>query len=894
MSTRHLNQLFSPTSIAVIGASNRPRSVGSVVMHNLLGGGFSGPILPVNPRHASVAGVLAYPNIAALPLCPDLAVLCTPPTTIPGLISEIGERGTRAVVVMTAGLSEATDDRGRSVNGLMLEAARPHRLRILGPNCVGVLVPLAGLNASFSHVAALPGRIAFVSQSGAFCTVVLDWARARGIGFSHFISLGNIADIDFGDVLDFLGSEPQTTAILLYIESIGRDASRKFMSAARAAARNKSVLVIKSGRFAEGARAAASHTGALAGADDVYDAAFQRAGMLRVYEIDEIFEAVETLGRARRLRGDRLVILTNGGGPGVTATDALIGGGGRLADLAPETIARLNKILPATWSGGNPVDIIGDATEQRYTDALGILAEDPNTDAVLVMNAPTAIASTEDAARAVVSATAGRSRNLLSCWLGGEAADRGRRILSAAGIATYDTPDSAVRAFLHMVQYRRNQEMLMEVPQSTPSGFVPAKATARLVIENALLSDRSIMTEPEAKAVLSAYGIPIVETRIAASPDAAVTVAKEVGYPVALKILSPDITHKSDVGGVVLDLEGPEELKAAAEAMRARLTSLVPDAKLLGYSVQAMARRPRAHELIVGMTTDPIFGPVILFGQGGTAVEVIADKSIGLPPLNMHLAELLIQKTRVSRLLAGYRNRPAADLDAVKLTLVQISQLIVDIPEVVEVDINPLFADDEGVLALDARIRVEHATTAGPYRLAIRPYPTELEETIRLRDDRRLLLRPIRPEDEPAHHRFISRLTPEDIHFRFFGAIKEIPHSEMARLTQIDYDREMAFIATTLPKDGPPETLGVVRIGTDPDNETAEFAIIVRSDYKGHGLGRALLQKIIRYCRDRKTRRVVGQVLFENEEMLGLATALGFEKKLLAEDHIYELTLALS
>jgi acetyltransferase len=891
MSIRHLDSLFHPKSVAVIGASNQPRSVGAVVMRNLLAAGFAGPVMPVNPKHQAVSGVLTYPDVANLPLAPDLAVICTPSATVPELVRQLGERGTRAAAVLSAGLGEASAEDGKRLQAEMLDAARPHLLRILGPNCLGLIVPGAGLNASFSHTSALPGKIAFLSQSGALCTAVLDWAEASNIGFSHFVSLGNGADVDFGDLLDYLGGDPATRAILLYIESI--TAARKFMSAARAAARNKPVIAIKAGRAREGAEAALSHTGALAGSDDVYDAALRRTGMLRVFETDALFDAVETLARFGRLRGDRLAVVTNGGGPGVLATDALVLSGGRLAKLSEATVGRLDALLPATWSRGNPIDIIGDADGARYAATLEALLDDPGADAILVMHAPTAISSGEDAARAVVQVAERSKRSLLTSWLGRASADRAREIFAAAGIATYDTPDKAVRAFVQLVEYRRNQDALMETPPSAPIDFSPDVGAARRVIEAALAEGRDLLSEPEAKAILAAYGVPAVETRIATSPADAARIAAEFGFPVALKILATEITHKSDVGGVQLDLATPNDVQNAAKAMRDRVAELAPGAEIQGFTVQHMARRPNAHELIVGAMTDPTFGPVLLFGQGGIGVEAIGDRALGLPPLNMSLAREMVSRTRVARLLEGYRDRPAADLQAICLTLVQVSQMIVDLPEIVELDINPLFADESGVLALDARMRITPASGSGADRLAIRPYPRELEEWVELRSGQRVLLRPIRPEDEPAHQAFHASLAPEDIRYRFFGLIRALPHSEMARFTQIDYDREMAFIATASNRKGEPETLGVVRTVSDPDNIRAEYAIIVRSDMKRHKLGQLLLEKMIRYCRSRGTTEIVGQVLPDNRAMLGLVHRLGFKSRLLPDADAVEVKLVL-
>ncbi len=892
MSVHNLHKLFKPRSVTVIGASNRPRSVGAVVMRNLLQGGFEGPIMPINPKYQAVAGVLTYPDVEALPVVPDLAVICTPPATVSDIIRRLGERGTGAAVVVTAGLGQAEDPGGGTVRDAMLEAAGRYDMRILGPNCLGLLVPGAGLNASFAHLPARPGRIAFVSQSGALCTAVLDWTHAHDIGFSHFISLGDAADLDFGVVLDYLGSEPQTRAILLYIESIRE--RRTFMSAARAAARNKPVLVIKSGRNPEGAKAAASHTGALAGSDDVYDAAIRRAGMLRVQNIGELFAAVETLARARPLTGERLAIMTNGGGIGVMAVDSLVEGKGLLAELSPETVTSLDQVLPATWSRSNPVDIIGDAPGERYYKAAKILSEAPEVDALLVMHAPTAIASSMDAAKAIIDATRNVQGNILTSWVGEEVVEPARRMFSEAGIPTYYSPQQAVGAFLHVVQYRRNQVMLMETPPSAPTEFTPATQSARLVIENSLANGHETMSEPEAKAVLAAYGVPTVETHIARDAAGAVAMAREVGFPVALKILSPDISHKTDVGGVDLFLDTPDAVHKAAETMLANVRQRRPDAQVSGFTVQKMAQRPGAHELIIGVTTDPIFGPVILFGHGGTAVEVIGDRAVALPPLNMSLARELISRTRIAKLLGGYRDRPPVDMDALCLALLQVSQLVVDIPEILELDINPLFADEHGVLALDARLRVAPTTDGGGHgRLAIRPYPKGLEERYRLRSGREVLLRPIRPEDEPEHIEFLSRLTPEDIRFRFFGGLKELPHSEMARLTQIDYDREMAFIATAPREAGGRETLGVVRTVTDPNNERAEFAIIVRSDMKGQRLGWKLLDKMIGYCRSRGTSLMVGQTVKENSRMLELASRTGFSRRNIPDEDVVEVTLKL-
>ena len=892
MSVRHLDALFRPRSVAVVGASRDPRGLGHVVLRNLLRGGFEGPVMPVHPEAEAVAGVLCHRDVASLPVAADLAVICTPAATVPALVDALGRHGTRAVVVLAAGASRAVTPDGRPVPEAMLEAAGAHGLRLLGPNSLGLLAPGAGLNASFAHAAARPGDLAFLSQSGAVCTAVLDWALGRSVGFSHFVSLGDGLDVDAADVIDYLGADPEVSAILLYLESVR--CARKFLSAARAAARTKPVLVVKGGRVAEGARAAATHSGALAGSDAVYDAAFRRAGMLRVERIQDLFDAAETLARAhRRARGERLAILTNGGGLGVLATDALLIGGGSLAKLAPATLEAIDRVAPPTWSRANPADIIGDAPPERYAGALRALREDPGVDTVLVIHAPTALAASDDVARTVVEtlAAAPERHPVLASWLGGRQAEPGRRLLREAGVPTFDTHDEAVSAFLDLVAYRRNQEALTETPPSLPQGFEPRTEAAREVIRKTLAAGREQLSEPEAKAVLAAYQVPVVETRVVADGAEAARAAREIGLPVALKILSPDVVHKSDVGGVCLDLATPEAVEAAASAMAERLAEHDPKARLEGFTVQAMARRPGARELFVGAASDAVFGPVVLFGEGGTAVEVIGDRAVGLPPLNPPLARQLVEQTRVARRLAGFRNVPPADLAAVTRTLVQISQLLIDLPEVVELDVNPLLADARGVLALDARVVL--TGSPDPARLAIRPYPRHLEEEVTLRSGRRVWLRPIRPEDEPAHAAFFGRLEPEDVRFRFFNLVRRMPHSQLARYTQIDYDREMAFIATAPNDADEPETLGVARAVFLGDGREAEFAIVVRSDLKGQGLGRALLEKLIAYSRSRGTHTVVGQVLPDNRAMLDLTRSLGFESRLLSDDGVVEVRLHL-
>ena len=875
MSVRNLVQLFEPRSVAVIGASNAPRHVGNVLMRNLLDGGIAGPIMPVNPKYHAVAGVLAYPDVASLPETPELAVVCSPDETVPAVIDALGARGTAVAVIVNDGLARLHDADGRSLRDAAVEAARRHGMRLLGPGSLGVLAPHTGLNASLSHVGALPGRLAFVSQSGAICTAVLDWARAKGIGFSHFVALGDSVDLDFGDVLDYLATDPDTGAILLYIDEIRE--RRNFMAAAGAGPRPPPGGGGAGGGGAgRGGAASTAQRGALVRPDEVFDAALRRAGILRVYDIDELFAAVETLGRARTVRGEHLAILHNGGGTGVMAVDELRLGGGRCAQLAPETCSTLAAALPEGSATCNPLDLGVNASAQRYAQCLKTVLADPGVNAVLVVHAPTATTPSEEIAQAVIGvARELSSARILTSWVGAGAMEAARHLFAEAGLPTYDTPSSAVKAFLHVMNFHRNQEMLMQTPPSLPSEFQPDVAAARAIVERALGRGDGLMTEPDAKAALAAYGIPVVATRIAESVEQAVAVAGEIGFPLALAVLSPDIAHRWDVGGVALHLESVDEARAAAAGMVKRIGELMPQARIAGFTLQRMVPRTNARQLFVAVTSDPLFGPVIVFGEGGRAVELLGDHAVGFPPLNLPLARELISRTRIDRLLQSHRDRPAADIDALCLALVKVSQMIVDMPEIVELDINPLFADERGVVCIDAHMRVQ-ALAGRTSRLAIRPYPKGLEQAARLRDGRDILLRPIRPEDEPAHHALIARMSPEDLRLRFFSYVRELRHAQMARLTQVDYDREMAFIATAPDEHGEPETLGVVRTVTDPDNESAEFAVLVRSDLKGQGLGSMLMKKIIDYCRSRGTAEIKGLVLASNESMIGLARSLGF------------------
>lgn len=873
MTIRNFEFLLAPKSVALLGASPTPGSIGRIVGANLLAGGFSGPIWLVNPRYTEIEGHACYHSIGELPGAPDLAVIATPPATIPGLISELGARGTRAAVVISAGVTPA-------LRQAMLTAARPYLLRIEGPNCLGLMLPSIGLNASFCHRLPPKGDLALVSQSGALITAIVDWASGRGIGFSHVVSLGDMADTDFGDFLDYLAGDTESLAILLYMEQLTH--APKFMSAARRAARAKPVIVIKAGRHAEGAQAAMSHTGALAGSDTAYDAAFRRAGLLRVTELEELFEAAEMLSRSQRLVGDRLAILTNGGGAGVLAADRLADLEGRLAKLPAATLAALDAVLPATWSKGNPVDIIGDADAERYQRALDQLLACDDADAILVMNCPTALASSTDIAQGVVDCAeryrenGGTSKPLLANWLGDGAAEGGRRVLIEHHIPTFETPAAAIRGFMQLVRYSRAQDELMRTPPASPPDFSVDGATALKVIADALASNREMLSEVEAKTLLAAYGIPVVQTRVARSPEDVGTIAAEIlstDRACVVKILSDDITHKSDVGGVQLGLQDAETAREAARRMGERIGREHPQARIAGFTVQPMVRRPNAHELIIGMSVDATFGPMMMFGAGGTAVEILRDTARALPPLDLMLAHALIRQTRVDRLLGGYRSRPPADRNAIALVLVQVSALVIAHPEIIEIDINPLLADEAGAVALDARVRVARRPQYERPSFAIRPYPVEWERREALVDLGDVLLRPIRPEDEHLYAALIARQTPEDLRMRFFTPHPDLSHKLIARLTQIDYAREMAFVAI---EQANGELMGISRLSADPEYERAEFAVVVRSDLKGRGLGWKLMQHLMAYARHEGLSELYGTVLTENKAMLRMCEELGF------------------
>lgn len=893
MTTRNIAQFFSPRSVAVVGATSRAGAVGSVLVRNILSGRLDAPVYAVNPARSHVHALPAWPDVASLPEVPELAIIATLPATIPGIVSELGEKGTRAAIVISAGFSEGGSAAGRDLQQAMLDAAQPHILRIIGPNCLGVMAPHAGLDATFARAAPASGGLAFVTQSGAVATAVVDWAADRNIGFSHVVSLGGMADVDFGDLLDYLATDRLSRAVLLYVEAV-TDA-RKFMSAARAASRVKPVIVIKAGRFPESAEAAASHTGALAGADAVYDTAFRRAGLLRVTSLDQLFTAAETIGRLAEPKGSSLAILTNGGGAGVLAVDSLIQRGGALAALGDETFAKLDAVLPPTWPKANPIDIIGDADESRYRASLEIVMGDPAVDAVLVMNCPTGISQGTGIADAVIGVIGvPPAKPVLTNWLGGGSAEPSRQLFARHGVPTYATPDDAIEAFSFVDRYRKAQFDLYEVPPSIPEDFTVDTETTRRIFDTVISEGRQMLNGAEAGDVLAGYGIPTARQTVALGLEDIATAAASLPGPWVLKILSKEISHKSDVGGVVIGLETPDRLAAAADAMLARVAAERPDARVDGFLVQEMVRMKDARELIVGINEDPQFGPIILFGAGGTSVEIVADTALALPPLNMMLARELIGQTRVHDLLKGYRDRPPVDLDAVALTLIKVAQLAIDFGELKELDINPLLAGPGGVVALDARIRVDSYGGHPHRRLAIKPYPSELEQQIDLPDGRSFLLRPIRGEDEPQLSAGFGRLTPEEVRFRFFVPMKTLTHTVASRLSQINYDREMALILTQPGRPGTTEIFGVARLAADPNNESAEYALIVRSDLTGLGLGTRMLKTILDYARKRGIAVVHGNVLRENCRMLKLCDELGFRiENVPAEPEIVRTSLVL-
>lgn len=878
MSVQRLAEFMSPKSVAVIGASNQPHRPGFVVMRNLLAGGFAGPIMPVTPNYQAVCGVLAYSEVADLPQSPDLAVICTRGERVPALLAELGEIGCRNVLILAAGMKQSWFSQGVTLEQQVLSVARHYQIRLLGPNCLGLQRPNLGLNASFAHSQALPGKLAFVSQSAAVCSTILDWAHAKNIGFSHFISLGDAADIDFAELLDYLGQDPNTQAILLYIDTIAK--RRHFMSAARAAATTKPIIVLKTGRTQSGAAAAELHTGGLAGSDRVYDAAISRAGMLRVNDLHELFAAVQTLAHAPKLSGERLTILTNGGGPGVMAVDTLVQKGGRLTELSSDTKSKLQALLPAAASLNNPVDIMGDAAPRRYSQALKVLMDAPEVHTVLILHSPTAMAPgrlyADELIKTIKTYPLMARPTILTNWMGEDAAVAPRKRFGIAGIPTYRTPEGAATAFMHLVQYRRNQKQLLEVPESTNDslGFAPERAK-QFIAEQLHAQPTATLSTVDIAALLNCYHIASIDSQVGKTPSQAATIAKQIGFPVALKILSPDIQQKSDVGGVALHLADEVQVEQTAQAMLNRIGSAYPDAHVTGFTIQQMAKRAGAQELRIVVTNDPIFGPVIALGESG---HESLDRStvMSLPPLNVALARYQVIQALAKGVVRDRAMPERLDRFEIARLLSKVSQMVVDNPQIRYLELNPVLASGCELTVLDSQLQLDAALNDSLQRLAIRPYPKELEEWFTLKDGRTVLLRPIRPEDEPNHQRFDQSLNSEDRYKRFFGQAPKFSAEQMARFTHIDYDREMAFIAHFEDDAGNSETLGVGRVTMDPDQQEAEFSIVIASNLKGQGLGKKLLAKLIQYAQGRDVKAITGLTLPGNSDMIGLAKHLGF------------------
>ncbi|MFH0265161.1 bifunctional acetate--CoA ligase family protein/GNAT family N-acetyltransferase [Vibrio rumoiensis] len=890
-----LGKLLKPSSIAVIGASQRPFRAGSIVMQNLLSGGFQGAIMPVTPKYKSVSGVLAYPNIEQLPLIPDLVIVCTKAKYNKAIFTELAAKGAGAVIVVSSDMYQSEGDSELSIDEECLAIARQSGMRILGSNSLGLMLPWINLNASLSPVTASQGSIAFISQSAAVCTTILDWASDKQIGFSAFVSLGNAVDVDFPELLDSLSVDNKTSAILLYVDSI-KDA-RIFMSAARSASRNRRILVLKSGRSLEGQQAATLHTRGSQSIDIIYDSAIKRSGMLRVNNTHELFAALETLTHSVPLRGERLAIMTNGGGPAIMAVDELIQRGGKLATLTDETIEQLNQILPPSWSHSNPIDLVGDADSSRYSEAMNILLDSDAIDAILVMHSPSAISHPTQTAQAVIETVKkhkkSRRFNILTNWSGEMTAREARSLFTRAGIPTYRTPEGAVGAYMHLVEYRRNQKQLMETPSSVelrnPAQLLQAKDWIQSHIGNQI----NQFDSHQISGLLKSYNISVLPTWLASDASEAVHISEKIGYPVAVKLRSPDILHKSEVQGVMLNLRNANEVASATQAIMDRTSLLYPSALIYGVSVQSMASRAGSQELRIRIETDPIFGPVIMLGQGGTEWDVSEDASVALLPLNMALARyLVIRAMRIGKLRLEQLPNPVDTIALCEL-LVRLSQMVIDNPEILSLDLHPLLAVGNDFTVIDAHLELQAKDGEKRQRLAIKPYPVEHEEQVQLKNGETCLMRPVLPEDETKMASFITQVSREDLYKRFFSEVGEFNHEALANLTQIDYDREMAFIATQINDNNQEVLLGVARVIADSHNHDAEFSILVRSDLKGIGLGRRLMEKIIAYSQTKGTTRLTGITMPSNKGMVQLAKKLNFKTETHFEDNIVDMLLIL-
>jgi acetyltransferase len=888
-----LDSLFLPKSVAVIGASERAGSVGRSVLWNLLSSPFGGTVFPVNSKRSNVLGIKAYPNVRELPDKVDLVVITTPADTVPGLVAESVDVGIPAGIVISAGFKEH-GEHGKDLERQISEIIRG-KMRLIGPNCLGVMNPIRGLNATFAHTVARPGNVAFISQSGALCTAVLDWSLRENVGFSAFVSIGSMLDVNWGDLVDYFGSDPRTHSIVIYMESIGD--ARAFLSAAREVSLTKPVIVIKAGRTAAAAKAAASHTGALTGSDEVLDAAFRRTGVLRVNSIADIFFMSDVLAKQPRPRGKRLCILTNAGGPGVLATDALVAGGGELADLSAETMEAFDEILPAQWSHNNPVDILGDAEPERYAKSLEIAAKDPSIDGMLVVLTPQEMTNPTQIAEKLKPYAKGLGKPVLASWMGGNEVAAGEQILNQAGIPTFQFPDSAVRAFNYMWRYSYNLKGIYETP-SMPQNADAAvqRGKAEQLIRQARSEGRTILTEFESKQLLKAYDIPTVETRIAVTEQEALQAAEQMGYPIVLKLYSLTITHKTDVGGVQLNLRDAAAVKTAFQNIKQAVTEKVGAQHFQGVTVQPMVKL-EGYELIIGSSLDSQFGPVILFGTGGQLVEVFKDRALALPPLNSTLALRMMEQTNIFRALKGVRGRKPVDLAALENLLVRFSELVVEQPWIKEIDINPLLASADRLLALDARV-VVHGPEMSEDKLpspAIRPYPIHMVEEWRMKNGDHVVIRPIRPEDEPRMIEFHKKLSERSVYLRYFQPLKltqRTAHERLTRTCFIDYDREMALVAE-VQVDGKPEILAVGRLSKLHGRNEAELAAVAIDDAQHQGLGTELYRRLIQVARDEKLTKVISNMLPENREMRSLCVRHGFTMHSSLEDNMLRAELEL-
>ena len=893
LESHYLRPLFEPGSVAIIGASTRAGSIGAVLVANMLGAGYRGALHAVNPKYRSVQGVPCFASIGALPARVDLAVIATPPRSVPELIDQCGDAGVRAAVVITAGFSEAGAD-GAQLERAALANARRHGLRLVGPNCLGLMRPELGLNATFARGQALPGSLGLVSQSGAVCTAMLDWARPNGVGFSSVVSLGGSSDVDFGEIIDYLVADPKTGHILLYVEGV-RD-GRRFVSALRAAARVKPVILMKVGRHPAGSRAAVSHTGAIVGLDDVFDAVVRRTGAVRVTTIGQMVAAAQALAARVHPQGERLAVVTNGGGPGVMAADRAADLGLPLAQLSPQTVAALKGALPANWSHGNPIDLIGDADAARYSAAITACLADDGVDGVLTVLTPQAMTRPEDAARAVIDAARTTSKPVIACWMGEEQTAAARKLLHAAGIPVFRTPDPAVEMFGHLATFYRNQRTLLQAPGPLSPQDPPDRDAAHAIVDAALAEKRTLLSEAESKALLAAFRIPVVRTVRAHAAEQAVQLAGEIGYPVVMKIDSPDITHKSDVNGVRLNLADAHAVRAAYQGIVADLARLRPQARVDGVVVEPMLKRAHGRELMAGVIRDPVFGPALVFGTGGTAIEVYCDRAVALPPLDAFLVGEMIRGTRVAKLLGAFRNLPPVNMAALEAVLLRLSELVCELPSLEALDINPLIADESGAIAVDARVVLRaHAPQRDGYgHMAIHPYPAHLVSRWQPPGGSEVTLRPIRPEDAAMEQAFVKGVSAQSRYFRFMDTLRELTPSMLARFTQIDYDREMAFVAV-LNQGGLETEIGVARYVANPDGESCEFAILIADDWQRRGLGGRMMAQLIEVARARGLHSMIGHVLAGNHRMLKLCGGLGFAVTASADDAMVKrVTLALS